>query len=196
MPSRSFVMLAALVMSSTRVIAGCSGGDDGTYQTDPARNGYSETAALHVTQGTGKVDVGEVETALSPSSLFVFLHADALAESPTVVMELPVAAGDHRLSELHATLLVPGKAEPVAIDGVLHVRDVAPPCGTGACGRLDAVLELDAATAASRAWLSGEATLSYSEEIVTVPSSGGGGGGGGCGQENNPWAMGSYGGSR
>jgi len=194
MPRQTFFLLAVLVVSSTRVLAGCSSGDD-THATEPDKIGYSEANAVYVTADASHVDVASVETSMSTAKVFVALHTDAQGAAPTLVMDLPTSTGDHTLRELHALLTVPGADDPEALDGTLTVHEVAAPCGTGACGRLTADLTLAPPSTTAHVGLTGTASLSYGEEVVTDST---GGSSGGCdrGSSNNPWAVGSYGGTR
>jgi hypothetical protein len=61
------------------------------------------------------------------------------------------------------------------IDGTLTVTTFTPPCDHGACGRLDAALDIPASAnaSASAPSLTGRATLAYSETSIPCPSGGG-----------------------
>jgi hypothetical protein len=77
--------------------------------------------------------------------------------------------GSYRLEDLNATVC--DNATCSALVGTLAVRAFALPCGEGACGRLDADIEVPVAAPGTGPSIRGSAELSYAE---TARSCGGG----------------------
>jgi hypothetical protein len=178
---RSFSFLFIAVSVAT---TGCGGPCD-TLIT----SGSSHDAALLSSPSTALVDAaragGESDAEIAwryPSNLAVTdldtqllskLPADAdpslrcisvsLVGTPTRLgLDCPSVPGSYGLDVLHA---VACDTVCTALTGTITVRAIAVPCGNGACGRLDADIDLPVPAAASNGpSVSGHATLSYSEQ--------------------------------
>ena len=90
-----------------------------------------------------------------------------------VFMACPTAQGSAKLEDLHAVFCADGTTSCTPIGGTLTVRAFVRPCGTGACGRVDADVDIPASSDAKPQAVSGHATLSYAESSTS--SCGGGG---------------------
>jgi hypothetical protein len=83
-----------------------------------------------------------------------------------IFLACPPDAGQFQLSALGATACDPDSI-CASLNGTLTVRSVALPCGLGACGDLDADLDVTASEGAIGPFVSGSATLSYHETKIT-----------------------------
>jgi hypothetical protein len=94
----------------------------------------------------------------------------------SVTLDVPTKPGRYALADLGATLC---ETACGPVDGSIDIQDIAVPCDSGACGRLDADVTFDppASPASNVASLAGTAHLHYAESIVQTYACGGGGGG-------------------
>ena len=102
----------------------------------------------------------EVTTALDSCMSGPCIEASATGGS-AVTIEIPTPAGPG----VYDVAMLGGVAcdrECAPLAGTLVVRAIGLPCGAGACGKLDADLDLTRASTTGP-WASGRATLAYSE---------------------------------
>jgi hypothetical protein len=83
-----------------------------------------------------------------------------------IFLACPAGPGQFDLGSLHATACDPG-THCAALSGTLTVRAIAQPCHQGACGRLDADLNVTGSVGGAGLSVSGKASLSYVEAKFT-----------------------------
>ena len=124
------------------------------------------------------LSIQRVSTSIGASQPAMTINIDG-PDTPAYVyvgaavnLDAPAKPGHYSLADLHATLC---DTVCVPIGGTIDVQSIAMPCGSGACGRVEADVTFEATPAPSNAApvLTGTAHLHYAESLTQTFCGGG-----------------------